>query len=305
MVKEMYISPIMNDEVTSYLGQLLGEGDYNTLITYDADVYCKESGQLLAKFRKRVIPKEMIISSYASFNEAASPTHNRGMSSGIKQGNTSSGYFPKRKDGTLSKTRETDQVLSGIIGYYDRTMRTPYCRITSYTARKFEKFKLCYPIIEFISDKYKELIPDKWNIQNDYIKRTSKDFVIGKTVFTTVTVNKNWQTAVHTDKGDLISGFGNLAVMRKGKYLGGYFVLVKWGLAFDMNNGDLLFTDVHQIHGNTPIKKLTEDATRISLVMYYRQNMIECGSAEEEIIIAKDRTSLKDLNNKNKKNNGF
>lgn len=302
MVKVIKVKPIMAQEkAESFLGELLGEKDYNILINYDADVYCEETGVLLAKFRKGVIPRQMIIESYDAFNEAATPTSNRGISAGKNEsGNT--GQNRVLKDGTISKTRTATAVNSGIIGFYDRTMRAPYCRMTAYTAQKFKKFKLCYPIIDFVSQRFKELIPEKWELQNDYIQRTSKDFVIGNTVYTTVTVNKNWQTAAHTDKGDLKDSFGNLAVMRKGKYLGGYFVLVKWGVAFDMQNQDLLFTDVHQVHGNTPIKKLTEDATRISLVMYYRENMIDCGSAEEEMFIAKNRTSLKGLNpNKVKK----
>lgn len=305
MIKEIIVNPIMDDnKAESYLGELLKDTDYNILINYDADVYCKESGILLAKFRKKIIPKEMILDSFDSFNEAASPTQNRGISSGKKKDGTA-GRYREKKNGSLSKTRISDPVLSGIIGYYDRTMRSPYCRMTAYTSNKFSKFKKCYPIIEFVSEKYRELVPEKWAIQMSCIEKTNKDFKIGNTVFTTVTVNKNWQTACHTDKGDLKDAFGNLSVMRKGKYLGGYFVLVKWGVAFDMTNMDLLFTDVHQIHGNTPIKKLTEDATRISLVMYYRENMLECGSSEEEILIAKNRTSLKGLNKKKDSKDGL
>jgi len=302
MVKIVKVKPIMTEErAEEFLGELLGDKDYNILINYDADVYCEETGMLLAKFRKGVIPREMIVTSYDAFNEAAIPTSNRGISAG-KNDTGVTGHFRTLKDGTVSKTRVAAPVNSGIIGFYDRTMRAPYCRMTAYTAQKFKKFKLCYPIIDFISKQYKELIPEKWELQNSYIQKTNRDFIIGDTVFTTVTVNKNWQTAVHTDKGDLKDAFGNLAVMRKGKYLGGYFVLVKWGVAIDMQNQDLLFTDVHQAHGNTPIKKLTEDASRISLVMYYRENMIDCGSAEEEMFIAKNRTSLKGLNpNKIKK----
>jgi len=298
MVKEIRVSPIMTEKkAEEYLGTLLGEKDYNILINYDCDVYCEETGMLLAKFRRGLIPREMIVSSWNSFEEAATVTQNRGMSAG-KRDDGVTGQNRLKRDGTVSKTRIADPVNSGIIGYYDRTMRAPYCRTTSYTANKFEKYKKCYPIIKVVSDYYKELIPDKWEYQKSYIDKTSPDFVIKDTVFTTVTVNKNWQTAVHTDKGDLLGGFGNLTAMRKGKYIGGYFVLVKWGVAFDLQNMDLLFTDVHQIHGNTPIKKLSKDATRISLVMYYRENMFVCGSAEEEMVIAKNRKSLKGLNKK-------
>lgn len=302
-MKVLKVKPIMDDEMAkNYLGRLLTDSDYTTLINYDCDVYCDETGELLAKFRKKVIDRGSIVKAWSSLLEAARPTQNRGMAGGIPDGSDVSGYFRVKADGSLSKTRIAENsVNSGIIGYYDRTLRAPYCRKTSYTASKFEKFTKCIPIIKQVSNLYKELIPDKWLYQKSYIEKTSKDFVIEGTVFTTVTVNKNWQTAVHTDKGDLKGGFGNLVVIRKGKYTGGYFVLVKWGVAFDLNNMDVLFTDVHQVHGNTPIRKVTEDAVRISLVMYYRENMIECGSTEEELFIVKNRKDFKGIGKKNNK----
>lgn len=302
-MKVLRVKPIMNDEAAEkYLGRLLTDSDYTTLINYDCDVYCDETGELLAKFRRKVIDKDSIVRAWSSLLEAAAPTSNRGMAGGISEGTNVSGHLRVRQDGTISKTRVADKVVnSGIIGYYDRTLRTPYCRKTAYTKNKFEKYTKCLPIIKQVSDLYKELIPDKWAYQKSYIEKTSKDFVIEGTVFTTVTVNKNWQTAVHTDKGDLKGGFGNLVAIRKGKYTGGYFVLVKWGVAFDLNNTDILFTDVHQIHGNTPIRKVTEDATRISLVMYYRENMIDCGTTEEELFIVKNRKDFKGIGKKNNK----
>jgi hypothetical protein len=299
MVKVLMVKPIMSqDKADGYLGTLLGNKDYDMLINFDCDIFCEETGMLLVKFRKKQIDLDMIKNAYTSYSEAATVTGNRGLSAGLRDDGVS-GYFKTKKDGTLSNYRVANNVNSGIIGFYDRTMRQPYCRTTSYTAGKFEKWKKCLPIVKLVSDKYRELVPDKWDIQKSYVDKTAKDFVVEGTVFTTITVNKNWQTACHTDKGDLEEGFGNLVVMRKGKYTGGYFVLVKWGIAIDLQNGDILFTDVHQTHGNTPIKKLTEGAERISLVMYYRSNMIVCGSAEEEIENTKNRKSLKGLNKRN------
>ena len=168
-------------------------------------------------------------------------------------------------------------------------MRTPYCRQTAFNKNEFEKFKKAYGIIKFVDNKYKELMPEHYKLQRDVADETAQDFVIKDTAFTTVTVNKNWQTAVHTDKGDFDKGFGNLVVLREGRYEGGYFVIPQWAVAFDMQNCDLLLCDVHQWHGNTPINKIDEKATRISLVMYYRQNMTHCGTAAEEQEIAKQR----------------
>lgn len=296
MIETLRIRPIMtNEKADSYIGEMLGDNDYIKLINYDCDVFCEETGQLLAKFRKNVISKKLIIESFDSFAEAATLNANRGAAAGKVDGNKMR-YFKVKKDGTLSKSSVTKSADSGIMGFFDRSLRVPYCRTTAYTANKFKKWKKCLPIIKLVSNKFKHLVPEKWEVQKQFCEKTSKDFIIEDTVFTTVTVNKNWQTACHTDKGDLEDGFGNLVVLRKGKYIGGYFVLIKWGIAFDLQNSDILFTDVHQIHANTPIHKLEDNSIRISLVMYYRENMTACGTREQETILAKNRKTKENLN---------
>lgn len=193
------------------------------------------------------------------------------------------------KDGSLSKTNRAVPVKSNIIGYMDRNPRFPNCRQTSFNEKQLQNFKKAYPIIKCVDKYYAKLMPEKYALQRSEADNTSKDFVIKNTAFTTVTVNKNWQTAVHKDKGDFENGFGNLIALRAGEFKGGYFVLPKWGVGFDLQNGDLLLTDVHQWHGNTPIHNVDPKAVRISLVMYYRKNMINCGTAAEELEKVKRR----------------
>lgn len=289
--KIIKIKPVLSDdEVDKLRGCLLSETDYNTLITYDADIFCEETGRCVAKFRKKIIPSNIASKAFDSLKSVAITSSNRGVSGGSSDDKGNFTQLRIKKDGTKSNTNITDPVASGIIGYFDRTARNPYCRQTSFNERKFSKFKEAYPIIKYVDTAYKDLMPNEYKLQRAQADKTSQDFVIKNTAFTTVTVNKNWQTAVHTDKGDFEKGFGNLVVLRKGRYIGGYFVVPKWGVAFDVQNCDLLLVDVHQWHGNTPIKKIDENATRVSLVMYYRKKMITCGTAEQEIERVKHRT---------------
>ena len=295
--KVIKIKPILTDEQTDKLiGVSLTEKDYNNLITYDADVYCEETGKCIAKFRKKTIPSNIASNALRSLKSVSISTSNRAVSSGSVDEKGNFSHKNIKKDGTISNTNIKETVASGIIGYFDRTPRTPYCRQTSFNEKQFEKFKEAYPIIKYVDIAYSKLMPENYQLQRDEADRTSQDFVIKNTAFTTVTVNKNWQTAVHKDKGDFEKGFGNLVVLRQGKYLGGYFVVPKWGVAFDVQNCDLLLVDVHQWHGNTPINKIDDTATRISLVMYYRKRMISCGTAEEEILKVKKRVQGDKLN---------
>lgn len=279
----------MTEEESDILqGKYLSKEDCKLLFVSDCDIYDTESGRCIAKFRKRVIPPIVQLKAFEALLPAATSTDARGSSAGERE----DGDLYKKNilsNGKLSKQNRAKLINSGIAGYYDRSVRFPNCRLTAFNRHHMDKFKEGYPIIKLVSDLYSVLMPSHYKAQKKVADKTSKDFVIPNTVFTTVTVNKNWQTAVHKDVGDFKEGFGNLVAIRKGTFTGGYFVLPRWGVGFDLQNGDLLMVDVHQWHGNTPIIKDDPSAIRLSLVMYYRENMIKCGTMEEELKRVKTR----------------
>ena len=75
---------------------------------------------------------------------------------------------------------------------------------------------------------------------------------------------------MHTDKGDDEEGFGNLTVIERGSYKGGETCFPQYGLGVNVRTGDILFMDVHQLHGNLPMHKKSADAERLSVVCYLR-----------------------------------
>lgn len=195
-----------------------------------------------------------------------------------------------KKDGTLDSTnRSMKPVLSGMIGYSDRSARWPYCRLNAFNLEEREKFQSALPLIQFISERFRAECPGRWAAQMAKVRETSPDFVIHKTAFTTVTVNKNWQTAVHKDKGDLRAGFGVMTAMCAGKFDGCYLTFPKFRVAVNLRSQDLILADVHEFHGNTPFIGVEGAYERISLVLYFRARMTFCGSAAEELERAKTR----------------
>lgn len=297
-VKVVKLKPLMSVEDSDKMaGVLLKATDCKTLFREDVDVYDKESGKCIAKFRRGIVPGWIQKQAYDSLLVAVKQTDNRGTATKKNE----KGRASKRKvllDGTISKTVRSAEgpVNSGIVGYFDRNPRFPYCRLTAFNQQNLQKFKDAYPIIKLVDKKYSELMPEFYKKQRALADRTSQDFVIPNTAFTTVTVNRNWQTAVHKDAGDFKEGFGNLVAIRNGDFDGGYFVVARWGVGFDMQNGDLLMVDVHQWHGNTPIVKIDPRAVRLSLVMYYRENMVHCGTMKEELKRVKNRKRGSKLN---------
>jgi hypothetical protein len=285
------LEPIMTvEESDKWQGRMLKAEDCRLLIKEDADVYDKETGKVIAKFRKRVIPASIQIQAYSNLLEAATPTDSRGVAGGRDEEDGKSSTMRLKKDGTYSKQSIAKNfVESGVAGYYDRSTRFPNCRLTAFNRHHFDKFKAAYPIVKLVDTLYAKLMPVEYGIQRNFADSTSPDFVIPDTAFTTITVNKNYTTAVHKDAGDLKEGFGNLVALRDGTFEGNYFVVVRWGVGFDLQNGDLLLVDVHQWHANTPMIKHEKKATRLSLVMYYREKMIKCGTMKQELQRVKKR----------------
>ena len=187
-----------------------------------------------------------------------------------------------------STTNYAKSVFSGVAGWYDRYPRIPYGRPTAYTEKYPELFKLAYPFLQSLNRGFKELLPWRWNNQKAAADKIDPKFLVPETVFTTVTVNKTFRTACHRDAGDLETGLSNLLVLGTGDYTGGYLVFPEFRIAVNVRPGDLLLVNNHEIiHGNTPIVLNNPDDSsceRISVVCYFRENMLELKSYEYEAL---------------------
>ena len=203
-------------------------------------------------------------------------------------------YAKEFKEEFISDTTYANSIWSGIAGFYGRYPRIPYGRPTSYTDHHRETFEKCYPFARKLDAEFKRLMPIRWERQNEYVKQVDNRFIIGEdTTFTTITVNtttstRNARMACHRDAGSLNDGFSNLTVVTKeGKdWTGGYLVAPEVRVAINVRPGDLLLVDnMRVIHGNTPIEPpetSEKDFLRMSLVFYFREDMLKLGSWEYE-----------------------
>lgn len=282
---------IPDDELEEKKGKILTDEDYNILVTRDAFVRGPD-GAPLAIFRKNAVPAELRDQAYPILHEFRNATtSNRGIASGSR-----------RVSGGSQKRSYAREVPSAIVGAFDPSGPKAYCRLTSFTGTETEKMAELHPLLQFVGERMREEVADRWQAQMEYVERTQEDWVIPGTPFTTVTINNTWPTAVHTDKGDLDAGFSNLTVLRRGDYTGGVFCFPEFRIGFDLNDGDLILMDAHQWHGNTQIYCETCDeklngyhecadgfggegenkVERISVVAYYRTRMVECGTITDE-----------------------
>ena len=230
-MKIIKVNPVLSgDEVKKLEGEFLEERHIKTLLKEDTIVY-NEKDEPLCVFKKNCIPSNHAEKAYHSLKKAIGKTSNRGKAGGnfnFKVGDLVDGsivgkvlsgnrFIPLKKDGTLSNSPKSKNVNSSIIGYADRYPRIPYCRQTAFTEKHFNIYKESLPYIQSISKVFAESLPERFENQKKMWDKTSDDFKIQDTVFTTVTVNKNFRTAGHYDAGDLKNGFGNLAVLQYNK----------------------------------------------------------------------------------------
>ena len=317
MVKTVVVKPILSDAEfgKKYEGTWFDEDAVDHIIHEDTDVYREEpdgSRHLMGKFRKHVIPNDLVQKGWDAFRLLAIPSRNRAAAAGPI--NIKGKYWSKRKpvevtkwsakyliDGKVSKMRVNNVVASGVLGYYESTaFLDAACRLTGYTRKGLKNFIHGAPFIEAIDEQFKKLVPEAHAKQLKAI-RAKNTYQIGKTAFSTITVNQNFRTALHKDAGDFREGFGNLSVIEWGKYHGGYTVFPRYRIGFDVRTGDFLAMDVHEWHTNSPMYETAEDKEynkrlpdirtrdpetgvvgtdkrfqRLTFVCYFREKLAEC-----------------------------
>ena len=320
-VKELHVKEVMtNDQIKAREGTYFNEKEVTKIFSEDIDVYRNdpETGEkrLLAKFRKNVFTPEEIRIGWEGFYQTAAASRNRGAAAGPID--TKSVYWKKRnptevtkwsakyiQNGKVSKMRVNNNVMSSVLGYFEKTpfMGLP-CRLTSYTQRFFKQYRHGIPFIEAVDDKFKQLVPDAHKKQHAAASKKPM-FRIEDTAFSSVTLNRNFRTALHCDAGDFRDGYGNLSVIERGRYHGGYTMFPRYGLGFNLRTGDFVAMDVHEWHCNTELYETKEDKeynkklppiyfddpstgtlggdksfTRISFVCYLREKLRKCKDSE-------------------------
>ena len=272
------------EQVRTYEEVKLTAGQYydkfSFIIDHDADVYCKDidgNYKPLFFFRKGIIPMKYMTASLTAFKqEAIKARTTRLVAGGFKT-----------------------HVKSMIAGFFDKPRRIKRgeddndvpCRTTAFTEKEIGKWSSVTPLIKFVDKLYKDFMPECHKSQLKLAKMTP-EFQINNTAFSTITVNYNWRTACHVDDGDYRYGYSVIMAASEGEYDGGYLGYPQYNIGVNVRSGDFLLKDPHQFHANTPIVGITEDYTRLSMVLYYREGMQKCIGGQTSSKSIRKTTSL-------------
>ena len=270
-----YVKKDVDDEAAKkFHNTFVKPSQIKDIIRSDADVYDADSGELLLKFRKGVLKQNTIDVFYENVAEFANKVS-------TNRGNASNTNKNKKKS-----VGSNPAIKSNIFGYFDsfgisqkaifkrKGLKSPLAVRECVFNRDYpEKYQKAIPLIEEIDAQYKRLTPEHYAKQ--FSKARQTPFKIANTAFTTVTTNINFRTAVHFDKGDDPEGFGNLAVIERGShYKGAETCFPQYGLGVDARMGDIVFMNVHHLHGNLPMEG-AKDSVRLSIVCYLRTGIWE------------------------------
>lgn len=288
MIKRLVFKKVLSDsEMDKKEGDYLGEDFYKGLgenwkIDSDTDGY-DEEGNLIFIFRKKAIPEELSKEAVDNLKGAARKRHeNRGAAAGSLDRGKMPNYvgefikpnkfrtkFVSATSGIESKQAVSNLSPSNIIGYFDKPDRNlkgagSNIRQTVFLRDNWDKWLKVIPYEQKVNDIYRDLIKKLYTGGNnpyDEQEKIAKKVpmcIIGDTVFSTVTINYSWRTAIHKDKANYAGGWAVLTVIEDHKndntYKGCYLGFPQYGYCVDVRDGDILITD-NRIgwHGNTEI----------------------------------------------------
>ena len=252
------------------------------IFRHDIDIYTTK-GQLLLKFRKKVLTQSEV--EKLNSLRAVTKTNRRYSAAGMPKMNREIVWITSRHGKKYKVPIGGNTVRSSILGFTDNLSNfasnrvvnkdgyKPRCRQTAFTGNNLSKYRNCISVFRRISSLYKKLVPNYWAYQKSKIDEIADEYKIPRTIFTTVTVNKNFRTALHTDSGDLEKSMGNLVVTGHG-FEGGETLFPAFGVGVCVEPGDFFLMNVHEMHCNAPIEYIEEDGERLSFVFYLKKKVL-------------------------------
>jgi hypothetical protein len=226
---------------------------YHTIINNHCDVY-DEKGILLFSLRKKAIPTEIsnIARTHLLPSAMKCKNNNRYMASGKIKG----------------------AVKSMIAGYYDKAKRRDVSyigvndiRLTAFSEKHPIEWNSSIIYVQYLDRLYSELWKENYNNRKTIVKNIGHGIIPG-TVFTTLTLNYNFRTACHIDKGD--TGYSILTTI--GNWNGCYLGYPQYGICANIEEGDFLIMNPHEYHCNTEFNGNLQN--RMSIVTYSRKGII-------------------------------
>lgn len=262
------------------------DSDYDLVLDRTAAVVDAETGRPVAVLVKGGIPPKMAKRTWLAIRgKIKGLPDNRRMAAGKGAALriSSSGRNVAVSRGATTPSGAFADTANEVLGFLDGKPggRNPMCRQSAFTAANIGIWNEFVPLCRKLAEVYAEYLPEFFAAQTAYAEGVPPEFRIPGTPFTTVTLNRNWQVAYHTDAGDYRGGFGVMLQWRAGSFTGGRLVIPAYKIAVEYGTGDVCFADVHQLHAVTRLVGLKGSWERIVGVFYLREGLWRCNADDK------------------------
>jgi len=179
---------------------------------------------------------------------------------------------------------------SRIFGYAPRNvLRGHPCRSTSMAIDHPEEHAAICNAAKAIDTQYQKFFPVVHEQHRETTKKVREQWMIPGSVFTSGIVNYNNPLQYHFDAGNFSQVCSAMVAFRH-KTQGGHLACPELGMAFEIADRSLILFDGQKLlHGVTPIKRLSEDAFRFTVVYYSLKQMWNCETVQGEVDALRDR----------------
>jgi len=195
----------------------------------------------------------------------------------------------KRSRGLVSTSR--------IFGYRPRNeMRQDFCSSTSLAVEHPKEHEVVASLIEKIEGRYAENNPKKYEDHKKLVdEKILPEWRLKKnSVYTSGIINKNNPLKYHFDTGNFTDVYSTMIVF-KHDVEGGFLACPEYDIAFALPTNSIIQFDGQGIlHGVTPIKQLSKNAYRYSIVYYSLKRMWQCLPISEEIARIRNQKTLRE-----------
>lgn len=177
------------------------------------------------------------------------------------------------------------KTTSRVFGWKPRqTIRADFCTATSMATEHPYEHDLVVRGAKLVGRRYWMADPILYAKHNDLAnERVLPEYHLEDEVFTSGIINENNPLAYHFDAGNFRNVWSGMLAFRH-LTTHGYLALPAYGLAVAIGHKSLFLFDGQGIlHGVTPIKLLSEDAKRYSIVYYSLRGMWNCDPLGTEL----------------------
>lgn len=264
----------LEEEAAALEGTYANYSHYYYPICEDAKILAPDDGSLFARFMPAKLSAEGLDLALPPMKAVRTRVTNRGTAA-----YGDSMFNRVRKDGSLSATRVVAKEVSELLGYSDQigylegkpgteARGTHYCRPTRLTREHPERLAMMLPLALEVDGIFQMEMPQEYAAQVAAIASAGKYRITP--AYSTINLNRDWQTAYHRDANDLPDGWA--AIFVAGDYAGGDLIVPRYRLRFELRPGTLLIFRPHEIHGNLPF-----EGELLQGVLFGREHIASCG----------------------------